>query len=236
MNVRKWAGRFGAVWGLVLVGLFLAGCQTNSSPPGTQFSDVPGGPVPVAGNTGGSETQRNAGGSSVTPVVAYNPNNYLLRAGDLLTIKLDDLPNGAGVGAIDSRIREDGTITLILNETFDAVGKTVRQLEKEIRERYVPKKFKYMTVTVNWQSGSRFYYVGGEVKNPGNRPYIARIRILEAIQSAGDFNEYAKRSGVLLTRANGQKIKVNCKKAKTHPDLNIEVLPDDRIDVPKSFW
>ncbi len=229
MNARKWAGRFGAVWGLILVGFILAGCQTNPKPSGTQFSDVPGGPVPVAGNhTGGSD----AGGSSVTPPAAPNPSTYLLRAGDLLTVKFDDLPTP--IGPFDSRIREDGTITLILNESFDAVGKTVGQLEKEIRERYVPKKFKYMTVTANFQSGSRFYYVGGEVKSPGNRPYISRIRILEAIQSAGDFNEYAKKSGVLLTRANGQKIKVNCKKAKTHPELNLEVFPDDRIDVPKS--
>ncbi len=157
----------------------------------------------------------------------------ILKAEDLLTITFADLP--IQVMPFEGRIKEDGTVTLILNQTFMAAGKTAGTLEKEIRERYVPKYFKYMTVTVKVAEGSRFYYVGGEVKSPGSKPYVARINILEAIQSAGDFSEYARRSGVVLYRA-GKKIPVDCKKAKTKPELNIEVLPNDRIEVPKSLF
>jgi len=224
MNVSNWAGRFGAVWGLLFAGLFLAGCA--SDPAKQEFSPVAGGPKATAGNPAG------AGASPVATVA--NPNSQFLKAGDLLTITFADLP--ISWMPFEGRIKEDGTVTLNLNQLFIAAGKTVGDLEKEIRDRYVPKYFKYMTVTVTWQTATRFYYVDGEVKNPGNRPYVARIKILEAIASVGDFTEYAKKSNVLLTRANGQKLTVNCKKAQTHPELNVEILPDDRIHVKKSPW
>ena len=230
MNVSNWAGRFGAVWGLLVAGLFLAGCA--SDPAKQEFSPVAGGPTATSVTPA---APGNPAGADASPVAAIgNPSTQLLKAGDLLTIIFADLP--IAWMPFEGRIKEDGTVTLNLNQPFIAAGKTVGDLEKEIRDRYVPKYFKYMTVTVKWSEATRFYYVDGEVKSPGNKPYIARIKILEAISSAGDFTEYANKSKVLLTRADGRKIYVDCKKAQTHPELNVEILPDDRIHVKKSFW
>jgi polysaccharide export outer membrane protein len=232
MNLRKWAGRFGAMW-VVLAVLVLAGCASDS--PKTAFSPVAGGPTPTAGTrpsaTGNPDaTSSSSGNAPATPV--WNSGMELLKVGDLLIISYLDTPSQ--LPPFDGRIKEDGTITLFFNEPFTAAGKTVTELEKEIRARYVPSKYKYMTVKVDWQPATRFYYVGGEVKSPGSHPYVSRIKILEAIQSAGDFTEYARKGKVRLTRANGEKLIIDCKKAKTHPELNVEVFPDDRIDVPKS--
>jgi polysaccharide export outer membrane protein len=242
MNAWKWAGRLSAVWALILVGIFAVGCQTsNPDPAGTQFSDVAGGPSSATGTTPTSVAPGLAP-AGTTPAVGGippasetpNQRDHLIRVEDLLKIVFADLP--ISVLPFEGRVKDDGTITLFLNQTFQVVGKTPGQLEKEIRDRYVPRLFKYMTVTVIVTDiENRYYYIGGEVKSPGAKPYVARIRLLEAIQSAGDFTEYARRSKVSVTRG-GKKYIIDCKKAKTHPELNIEILPDDRIEVGKSAF
>jgi polysaccharide export outer membrane protein len=243
MNARKWAGRLGAVWALILIGILAVGCKTsNPDPASTQFSDVAGGPAAGAGTASPPATPGLPSPGS-TPTTARgippaseapNPSDHLIRVSDLIKVVFADLP--MSVLPFEGRVKDDGTITLILNKTFQVVGKTPGQVEKEIRDRYVPRLFTYMTVTVQVSDieGSRYYYVGGEVKTPGAKPYVARIKLLEAIQAAGDFTEYARRSGVTVTRG-GKKYKIDCKAAaRKRPELNIEILPDDRIDVPKS--
>ena len=88
-----------------------------------------------------------------------------LRVGDLLSVTFSDLVNP--VPPFEGRIKEDGTITLILNRTFVAVGKTIVELEKEIRDRYVPKLFVNLTATVRVHD--RFFYVDGQVKQPSRQ-------------------------------------------------------------------
>ncbi len=87
----------------------------------------------------------------------------------------------------EEKIKEDGTITLLLNQTFTAAGTTPGDLAKEIRKRYVPDYFKNMTVTVKQQESTRWYYVDGEVKSPNRQIYNSRITVLKAIASAGGF-------------------------------------------------
>ena len=41
---------------------------------------------------------------------------------------------------------------------------------------------------------------------------------------------------VMVTRDNGEQIKVNIIKAQKDPKLNFEIFPGDRIDVPKALW
>src|SRR5437764_11267028 len=169
MKLSKWAGRLGAVLGLVLGGLVLTGCATKS--PQSNFS-------PVAGGPSAAESPADSGTAASAPPVSANPGNQVLTVGDLLTITFADIP--VAIMPFEGRIKEDGTITLLLNQTFTAAGKTEGGLEREIRERYVPRFFKYMTVTVRRAEGSRFIYVDGEVKSPGKQSYVARIRVLEA--------------------------------------------------------
>jgi len=155
-----------------------------------------------------------------------------LRAGELLSVTYSDLANP--VLPFEGRIKEDGTITLILNEPFAAAGKTVAELEKEIRERYVPSKFRNLTPTVRVLD--RYFFVDGQVRLPNRYEHRGDLTVLGAIAAAGGFTEFAKRTKVQITRADKQTLIMDCKKATTHPELDLPIYPDDKVFVPKRLW
>ena len=214
-NVSRLAGRWGAVYVLLLLGWFQAGCKSDApESAGAQYASV----APVPANTAADS---NGGAESIDA----------LHVGDVLTIEFSDM----AIPALprEERIKEDGTITLLEGKTFTAAGKTRGQLEKEIHEWYVPRFYLKMTVSVRQQKDTQFYYVRGEVRLPNRQVYISRIRLLQAIASAGDFTDFARKRAVLLTRPDGHKIVINCIKARKDPRLNLEILPGDIIDVPR---
>lgn len=231
MKASKFLGLWGAVCGCLLVGFFLAGCRSGGPDP--RFSEVPG--------VAGQESQTTAAQlpanqpvtiASLTPEV--DPTTDVLHANEPIRVIYSDLP--AVQPPFEDRIKADGTITLIQNETFTAAGKTRRQLEEEIRARYVPRKYMVMTVSVIRQESTRFYYVYGDVKIPGRQLYIERgLTVLKAISSCGDFTEFAKKTKVSLTREDGRKFTINCKKAIKEPKLDLPVYPGDKIFVPRKW-
>ncbi len=226
--------------GMVFAGLLLAGCQTQS--PEQKFSDLPGfkvaAPTPatgaVAAAPAGSLTAPPAGASAPA---ASRPSSQSDRpsVGDTLVITFSDLPPPP-LQPMEERIREDGKITLLFNQAFTAAGKTLGELAKEVRAVYVPKYFVNMTVSIKPLQNTQFYYVGGEVRQPNRQVYINRITVLTAIQSAGDFTDFAKKKAVVLTRADGRKFEINCIKARQDPKLDLEVYPGDQIFVPRRLF
>jgi protein involved in polysaccharide export with SLBB domain len=131
-------------------------------------------------------------------------------------------------------IKDDGTINLPFIGSVKAAGKTPGELQNDIHDLYVPKYYVRLTVSVTSQD--RVYYVGGEVKQPGRQLYVGTTTVTQAIQSAGDFTDFANRSKVLLIRANGQRIKVNCIKALEDPSQDPPVYPGDQVQVPRRLW
>ncbi len=220
MNVSK-LGRWGTVCGLLFTGLFIAGCHTDYSP--QQFAEVPGmTPAPAV-----------ASATNATTVPGKeNGGTERIQVGDSLVIMFSDLP--IPTSPIEQQVREDGTITLLLNETFSAVGKTRGELAREIRARYVPVQWVNLTVTI--KPLDRYYFVGGEVKGPSRQPYLGKITVLKAIQSCGDFTDFANKKKVRLTRTNGRIEIINCIKAQEHPELDLEVYPGDKIHVPRKLF
>ena len=135
----------------------------------------------------------------------------------------------------EERIKEDGTITLPYIGSVVASGKTPGELQKEIRKEYVPKYFtESLNVIVKGQD--RFVFVGGEVRSSGRYPYTEGLTVLKAIQTAGGFTDFAKRTKVRLVRRDGKKSTVNCDKAQDRPELDLPVYPDDQITVPRKVW
>jgi polysaccharide export outer membrane protein len=155
-----------------------------------------------------------------------------LRAGDKIQVLLADLP--VGTIAADVTISEDGKITLHLDQSFQAAGKTRTKLEAEIRARYVPNFYTKMTVTVKQED--RFVYVGGFVKIPNRYPYTTGLTVLKAISSAGDFSEFGDKAKVTITRSNGVQETMDCKKAIENPSLDRPLFPGDRIYVPRRYF
>ncbi len=215
MDIKKFIG--GWIYGLALIfaAILLAGCQTESEHYGYDPLGSDASPPTAAGGTNGA--------------LAANQRDGALRVGDDVIVTFSDLVNP--VSGIDDQIKTDGTITLIYNEKFVAAGKTIGELQDEIRKRYVPAYFVNMTPTIKVQD--RFFSVGGEVRSPNRYLYSGPITVLEAVNTAGGFTDFANRGSVVLTRASGEQLKVNCKKAIDHPELNLPVYPGDKIHVKK---
>jgi polysaccharide export outer membrane protein len=156
-----------------------------------------------------------------------------LCVGDRVTVILSDILTN--YGPIDQRIREDGTITLPLGVEVKAAGKKAGDLAAEIQREYVPKFFVRCTVSVKPEE--RVIYVGGQVRLPNRYVYAGEMTVLRAIKVAGDFTDYAKKTQVKVTRANGAKTEiVNCKKALKNSKYDVPIFPGDTIDVPQRFW
>jgi len=239
-NVGRRARGWGGFCALLLAGFYLLGCRTQA--PEEQFASLPPGlttsseaSVPTASTAAPGVAAPGAdsvGGGMISGIHGHQPEVF--RVGDTLTIVYTDLPQVTP--SFEGKIKEDGTVTLLLNKSFMAAGKTAGQLEKEIREYYVPRYFKYLTVTITPERSTRWYYVYGEVRAPNRQIYTSRLTVLQAITSAGGFTDFANKKKVKLTRVDGRSQIINCVKAQSEPNLDPEVYPGDTIHVPRRFW
>ena len=133
------------------------------------------------------------------------------------------------------RIREDGTISPpYLKAPIIAAGKTIGELERELEKEYVPGIYKTINVTI--RTADRFFYVGGEVRQPSRQIFIGRITVTQAIQSAGDFTDFADQREVRVIRATGKVDIIDCKAALDDPTRDLPVYPGDNIVVGRRLF
>jgi len=156
--------------------------------------------------------------------------------GELITVK--GVPVSGG-GTPDStiehteRIGEDGNITLPYIQQVKAEGKTASQLQREIHDKYVPKYYTDLTVTV--YGADKYFYVEGEVHASGKYEYPGNMTVVRAISVAGGFTDFAGKTKVQVTH-NGHRQKVNVSKAINDPRLDVPVYPGDTIHVPRRIF
>jgi polysaccharide export outer membrane protein len=228
--LSNWWERGFSLLGVCAVALVLTGCHSTPKDEPVFSSD------PVAATSGAAASAPAASGQSAAPAgVPLNPGAVnRFRQGDMVTVTFSGLELAMALAPHEERIKEDGTITLPMIGSVLAKGKTAGELQKEIQERYVPKYYQRLVVTVKFLDS--FYYVGGEVKVPNRQPWVGELTVTQAIQSAGDFTDFANRKKVLLVRADNTKITVNCVKALGNPSLDPKVFPGDKITVPRRWW
>ena len=196
---------------LSLVATVLVGC-VNDGPPS------PSPPPP------GMTTQANGGSA---------PSSDLLEPGNTITISFSGLSTLPV--PFTCRIREDGTISPpYLEKQINAAGKTIGMLEQELEKEYVPRIYRTINVTI--RTADRFYFVGGEVRQPSRQPYIGRITVTQAIQSAGDFTDFANQRKVRVIRANNKVQIVDCEAALEDPTKDALIYPGDRIVVDSKIF
>ena len=200
----------------------MTGCGTThyadqDSPSTNNAPAISGTPVSVPLSAAGSQT--NPAGPDT------------LRAGDRINVSFSGLP--VPIEKHEEQIREDGYINPpFLGRTIKAAGKSIGQLQEELQKLYVPDYFKSATITVRRQDS--YFFVGGEVKSPGQKPYLSEMSVLKAIQTAGDFTDFSKKTKIQVIRANGHKEKpVNYNRAIGNPKLDLPIFPGDQIIVPK---
>jgi protein involved in polysaccharide export with SLBB domain len=158
----------------------------------------------------------------------------VIRPQELLTIEMLDI--GPGIQKIEQIVADDGTITLpLMSERVHVAGKKVSELQDAIRDLYVPKYYKRMTVNIKREN--RYYFVSGQVKNPSQRAYTGDITLTRAIASAGDFTDYADKKNIEIMRSNGVKQKVNWKNALKNPKkYDLPIYPGDTVHVPLRLY
>ena len=171
--------------------LGLTGCRTG------EFADIP-------------ELSNVAASPAEVPPLPDDPEG-LIHAGDVLTVNFTDVPAPMVPSPLETKVQDDGTIKLYYSEVFKADGLTRSQLEQLVRDRYVPKYFTRLTVMINHAGVTRYYFIDGEVKQPGQKPYLGRIKVTEAIAAAAGFTDFANKKKVHLIRSNNQIIYVNAK-------------------------
>jgi polysaccharide export outer membrane protein len=135
-------------------------------------------------------------------------------------------------------VRPDGKISLPLVGELQATGRTPLQLEQDIAARlktYITNPD--VTVIVQEINSEKFNVLGRVVK-PGSYPLTASTTVLDAIATAGGFQDFAKQKGVYILRkvsGGGQtRLAFNYKdviKGK-HPEQNIKLEPGDTVIVP----
>jgi len=226
MNLLTIFSRRFEVLALVLAASWLlAGCSSTQNDP--LFTSAP---QPPSAAVTGAATPADAA-SAMPPV---DPNVARFHVNDTVIVTLSGLPDP--VTPYEEPIKEDGTISLPFIGRVVATGKTAGELQAEILRLYVPKYYTdHLNVTVK-SAQDRVYYVGGEVRSPNRYVYAGATTVTKAIQSAGDFTDFASKSNVILIRANGQRIKVNCNKAIDDPSKDPQVYPGDQILVKKRIF
>ena len=165
------------------------------------------------------------------PSAANSTNSLALRPGD--RVKVDFVGGGITIPPREEQVKEDGTINIEHIGAVEVVGKTARETEKLIQSKLVPDFYRSMTVTVT--PLEQVYTVGGQVNRPGSQIYNGTTTVIKAIQSAGDFTDFANRRNIQITRSNGTIEFVDYEEATKRPSKNIEIFPHDSIIVDRRF-
>ena len=152
-----------------------------------------------------------------------------LRPGDGLVVNLQSIPDPA---TINAQVDDRGEIALRFIGNIKVDGMTESELAGEIQRRYIDKKI-YFAIDVSVVVTPRYVHVGGEVLRSGRVLWSPDLTLTKAIQEAGGFSVYAKKSSVIVARE-GKSYTFDAKTAFLNPSKDMNVYPGDSINVPRS--
>lgn len=160
-------------------------------------------------------------------------NVYRLRIGDALMITLS---GSAGLNEqIETLIDDEGAIKLRFIGSVNAKGLSSTELEREIELEYTDRQKIYKELTVRVHVPNTFYFIKGEIRQPGRFPVVGRVTLSQAIAAAGNFTEWADLQDIVLVR-NNENVIINYKKIRRNPNLDVELLAGDTITVGRSTF
>jgi protein involved in polysaccharide export with SLBB domain len=125
---------------------------------------------------------------------------YVVEPGDVLLVQPVNLESPVRLPG-DQPVLPDGTINLGRYGRILVAGKTVDQIESEVRALIEPQTKDSGPITVRLVTRqSKVYYVLGEVNSPGAFPLSGRETVLDAITTAGGLNSRSSRHDIILSR------------------------------------
>jgi len=158
---------------------------------------------------------------------------YIIGLGDQLQVMVWKEPELTQTMSV----RMDGRISLPLVGDVEAAGKTIRDLKKNIEEKYAVVIAEPAVSVMLAQSKSWRYYIIGKVAHPGEYPIDFPITVLQALAKSGGFLEWAQSDKIsFVRRENGREtiLLFNYEELAKGKDLknNAMVKPGDTIIVP----
>ena len=159
---------------------------------------------------------------------------YRIGAGDVLQVVVWKDPDASLPETI---VQTDGKIMVPLVGEVSAAGLTLVELQNAVTEK-MGRYINNAVVTVHAkQINSRKVYVMGAVKKEGPVLLLRPMTVLQALNEAGGFTEFAHKKKIYVLRSvNGKQVKLpfdysSVVKGKKL-DQNIALLIDDTIVVP----
>ena len=163
-----------------------------------------------------------------TPAAPVDPKSYRIGPEDVVSIMVWREKEMSGMFVV----RPDGRITLPLAGEIMVSELTPEQVQSKVVELY-SKFINKPEVSVSLaRVGSKKYYLVGQVMRTGTFPLVVPINVLEAINSAGGFQEYANKKKVIILRGDKQ-LKFNYAEVIKGKNMaqNIQVENGDHIIV-----
>jgi polysaccharide export outer membrane protein len=160
-----------------------------------------------------------------------------IRVGDFVELKISGVPVEEQQQVNNSyTVDANGSINLPYINKVKAGGVTPAQLAAAIEGAYrAAKIYTNPTITVVMQPSTRLVNVGGAVRTPARVPFTEDMTLLDAINAAGGFNDFADQKRVRVMR--GSKVTVyDVRKFRRDPSKDVNLQPGDRVEVPQSFF
>jgi len=150
---------------------------------------------------------------------------YVLDTGDRLRVFVYGQPNLSRLYSVD----QAGNISVPLIGNIRARGLTTPQLERAIEQRLLRGLVREPHVTVDVQQ-NRPFFILGEVRAPGQFPYVTGMTVEMAVAIAGGFGE----------RANERKARLSRRSATYNEVIDVpmdtELEPGDTIYIYERFF
>jgi polysaccharide export outer membrane protein len=150
---------------------------------------------------------------------------YRLGLGDKVRINVFGEPSLSG----EFQVSGSGAVTMPLVGDVPAVGKTARELEAALIERFGAGYIKDPKIAVEVYS-FRPYFVLGEVQKPGRYPALEGTSLLGAIATAGGFTYRANTKRVFLRRVG------DSKERAVSIDDPLQIMPGDVLRIGERYF
>lgn len=151
---------------------------------------------------------------------------YVLRTNDQVRVQIYNEPNASGVYAVDS----SGTVSIPLAGRIRAAGLTPLELERSITKRLDGGILKDPHVNVQVATYGPVY-VRGEVRQPGQFPYVPGLTVGDAVALAGGYTYRADETTAYVRPAGAAQEVPRSLQQRDAP-----VLPGDNIRIPERFF
>jgi protein involved in polysaccharide export with SLBB domain len=195
----------------------LAACDSDPTPIVQENSNGDGSlslaPTNIPGGRGG-------------PGIGGRDPDYRLGANDRVRIIVFGQPTLTGEYTLDG----NGVLAFPLIGKVNAQGQTTGQVQQAIASRLDPDFLRNPSVSAEVITRRPFYVIG-EVKQPGNFPYVTDMTALQAVAMAGGYTYRARKNSLYLKRldANGRMVRV----AAT-PETKIR--PGDTVEIKERLF